>query len=63
MPKPMITLPTSQMHALLIDTAKRRAPTQSRLDMLLRFERQLYVYGNLTPAMISTCQMTISSSR
>ncbi|WP_316205263.1 hypothetical protein [Bradyrhizobium sp. SZCCHNS3004] len=59
----MITMPTSQKHALLLDMALRRAPTPSRKAMLERFAQQLSLYGNLTPAMISTCQLTISSSR
>ncbi|MGJ4888990.1 hypothetical protein ACQR1Y_12390 [Bradyrhizobium sp. HKCCYLRH3099] len=63
MPKPMITLPTSQKHALLLDMAIRRSPTQSRTDMLLRFGDQLAQYGNLTSGQLGLCHATLTSSR
>jgi hypothetical protein len=59
----MITLPTSAKHAILLDTAMKRAtPGTTRHDMLVRLGRSLDTYGGLTSAMQETCRLTILST-
>jgi hypothetical protein len=59
---PMITMPTSQKHAILLDTAMRRAvPGSQRYDFLLRMARSLNTWGSLTPAMIESLHVMITA--
>ena len=57
-----LILETSCQHLVLLDMAKRRAPTPSRLAMFDNIGRQINEYGSMTSAQIGLCQATITST-